>query len=103
MPFSRSTSTQPVADLLRGDLRLDQNEFARIEQTSDVLFQAEHGGNAVGALVGADPLEGADAVVQGVGQDRGIPTVLPIEDLAVPPDFFAMIDHFAPALAGHLA
>src|SRR6185503_16685226 len=86
-------------DLLRGDLGLDQDQPARIEQAGYVIIETEDRRFTGSALVGADALESADAVVQRVGQDRGLSAVLPVEDFAVPPDLFAVIDHFAPARA----
>ena len=61
------------------------------------VAQAEHRGAAVGPLVGADALEGADPVVHGVRQ-HVIGGVVPRDQLAVEPDRVDLLDAHAGCL-----
>ena len=56
-------------DLLARVRHVHHADLAAVEQAIDVLAEPEDGALAVGPLVGADALEGADAVVQRVRQD----------------------------------
>ncbi len=77
--------------LLDGERNLHAQNLGAVEQALGVIAQAEDGRALVG-LVSPHALEGAAAVVQGVGQnvDFGI---TPLHQLAVHPDFSVAIRH----------
>ena len=56
-----------------------------------MLLEPEDG-RAVGGVVGAHALEGAAAVVQGVGQHMDL-GVAPVDQLAVHPDLAVTVGH----------
>jgi hypothetical protein len=67
-------------------------ELAGVEQALDVLAEAKDGRHPVGALVGPDPLEGAETVVERVREDVDL-RVVPIDELSVHPDLGDLLDH----------
>jgi len=71
---------------------LHHADVARIQEAAHVLAEPEHRGPAVGKLVGADAFEGAQAVVEGVGQDVDLGGV-PVHELPVHPDRLELVHH----------
>ena len=78
--------------LLARELALHERQLAAVEEALDVLLQAEDVALAVGALVGANALEDADAVVERVREEVDVSGVL-VDELAVEPDLFELFDH----------
>jgi hypothetical protein len=78
-------------DLFLGERDFHAQDLGAVEQALGVLLQAENGG-AIDGVVGAHALEGAAAVVQGVGQDVDF-GVAPVDHLAVHPDFAVAVGH----------
>ena len=70
----------------------EPEDLGGIEQALDVVVQAENGGAAVGALIGADAFKNSGSVMQGVGQHADL-RILCGKELAVKPDFFILVSH----------
>ena len=74
-----------LGQLLLAERHLQLDDVRRVEEAPHVLLQAEDGQPPVGGGVGADALEDAQAVVQGVGHDGHL-ALGPGHQLAVEPD-----------------
>src|SRR5262249_43226978 len=83
-----------LMDLLAREARLDHDELARVVQPLEVIFQPEDRRAAVETLVGADPFEGTQPIVQRVRVDvhEG---VVPVDELTFDPDLAHFVDHAA--------
>ena len=89
-----------VAHLLAREMRFDHDELAGVKKTLDVFAQPEDRRDSALPLVGADPLEGAEAVVEGMGKDVDL-GVIPIDKLTLKPDLLFLLNHGTP-WNGHL-
>jgi hypothetical protein len=80
-----------LVQLFLAERHLHAQDLGAVEQALGVLVKAEDG-RTVDGVVGANALEGAAAVVHGVGQDMDL-GIAPIDHLAVHPDFAVAVGH----------
>ena len=78
--------------LLLGVGQIHLHHPAGADHAVHVLVQAEDAGPLAGEFVGADALEHAHPVVQGVGQDVDV-GLFPGNEFPVEPDVFGFLDH----------
>jgi hypothetical protein len=76
-----------VVDRIRA---LHHADVARVQQAPHVILEAEHRRATVRKLVGPDPLERAEAVVEGMGEDVNL-GVVPVHELPIHPDRLQLV------------
>jgi len=78
--------------LVAAEGNLHAQNVRGVDEALHMLRKAVHGAAPVRALVGANALEDAAAVMQSVGEDVHV-GLIPVDELAVHPDLFRFLNH----------